>query len=131
MKALTLIQPWATLIIDGCKTIETRSWSTKVRGTIAIHAGKKVDREAAIKFGYNPDKLPTGCVIGIVDIIGCVQFDNKTTPDPYGDFMPGRFGFVLDNPRSFQYPVDERGALGFWNWDDKKAVKVRLRPEDM
>ena len=48
MKALTLIQTLMLLIIDGRKKIETRSWPTKVRGTVAIHAGKKVDREAAI-----------------------------------------------------------------------------------
>ena len=131
MKALTLIQPWATLIIDGCKTIETRSWSTKVRGTVAIHAGKKVDKAAAIQFGYDPDKLPTGCVIGIADIVDCFQFNERTVADPYGDFTPGRFGFVLVNPRGFQYPLDVRGALGFWEWDDKVAVKVRLRREDM
>ena len=39
MKALTLHQPWATLIALGVKTIETRSWRTNYRGPIAIHAG--------------------------------------------------------------------------------------------
>jgi hypothetical protein len=128
MKALTLIQPWATLIIDGRKKIETRSWSTKVRGPIAIHAGKKVDRVAAEEFGYDPDKLPTGCVIGVAELTDCFQFTEQTPKDPYGDFTPGRYGFMLENPRGFQYPMDERGALGFWEWDDKKAVKARLRP---
>lgn len=128
MKALTLIQPWASLIIDGRKKIETRSWPTKVRGTVAIHAGKKVDKAAAEEFGYDPDKLPTGCVIGIADIVGCIQFDGSTKGDLYGDFTPGRYGFVLVNARGFQYPADARGALGFWEWDDKKTFKVRLRP---
>jgi len=41
MKALTLHQPWASLIAMGIKTIETRSWSTKYRGPLAIHAGKR------------------------------------------------------------------------------------------
>lgn len=40
MKALTIRQPWASLIAAGVKTIETRSWSTKYRGPLAIHAGK-------------------------------------------------------------------------------------------
>ena len=40
MKALTLIQPWATLIAIGAKRIETRSWYTSYRGPLAIHAGK-------------------------------------------------------------------------------------------
>ena len=41
MKALTIMQPWASLIACGAKTIETRSWPTKYRGPIAIHAGMK------------------------------------------------------------------------------------------
>lgn len=45
MKALTLIQPWATLIMLGEKQIETRSWNTKYRGKLAIHAGKKIDKD--------------------------------------------------------------------------------------
>jgi hypothetical protein len=44
MKALTLIQPWATLVALGEKQIETRSWDTKYRGPLAIHAGKKIDK---------------------------------------------------------------------------------------
>lgn len=43
MKAITIRQPWASLIAAGVKTIETRSWSTKYRGPLAIHAGKHND----------------------------------------------------------------------------------------
>lgn len=46
MKAITLIQPWASLIAIGVKTVETRSWQTPYRGLLAIHAGKKIDAEA-------------------------------------------------------------------------------------
>jgi len=42
MKTLSLIQPWATLVAIGAKKIETRSWSTRYRGPLAIHAGKKL-----------------------------------------------------------------------------------------
>lgn len=45
MKALTIYQPWATLIAIGAKHIETRSWSTKYRGPLAVHAGKVLDHE--------------------------------------------------------------------------------------
>lgn len=77
MKAITIIQPWATLIAFGAKRFETRNWSTKHRGPIAIHAGKKVDHEACeqpeIKaalaaHGYTADNLPTGAVVAIADI---------------------------------------------------------------
>ncbi|WP_331281766.1 ASCH domain-containing protein [Paenibacillus sp. FSL H7-0357] len=45
MKAVTIIQPWATLIELGEKRFENRRWVTKHRGELVIHAGKKVDRE--------------------------------------------------------------------------------------
>ena len=46
MKALTIKQPWATLIIQGDKRFEFRSWQTKYRGELLIHAGKGIDKEA-------------------------------------------------------------------------------------
>jgi hypothetical protein len=46
MKALTLTQPWATLVAIGAKRIETRSWSTSYRGTLAIHAAKGFPKRA-------------------------------------------------------------------------------------
>ena len=73
MKALTIKQPWATLIALGEKKIETRSWSTKYRGPLLIHAGKSVDKlamktlcikEALAEHGiYCAEDLPTGCII--------------------------------------------------------------------
>lgn len=45
MKVVSLMQPWATLIALGEKSIETRSWATKYRGEIAIHASKTIDRK--------------------------------------------------------------------------------------
>jgi len=40
VKAITLTQPWATLVAIGAKQVETRSWKTNYRGTVAIHAAK-------------------------------------------------------------------------------------------
>jgi phage tail tube protein FII len=85
MKAITLIQPWATLIILGEKKIETRSWSTNLRGEIAIHAGKKIDksvfekpyyREAFKKYGITVDNIITSSLIGRCKIV-----DVKKTED--------------------------------------------------
>lgn len=50
MKAITIKQPWATLILLKEKQFETRSWQTKYGGSIAIHAGKSIDKEACIAF---------------------------------------------------------------------------------
>ena len=46
MKVLTIKQPWATLIMQGDKRFEFRSWQTKYRGDLLIHAGKGIDKEA-------------------------------------------------------------------------------------
>ncbi|MNW50072.1 ASCH domain protein [compost metagenome] len=80
MKAITILQPWATLIAIGEKKFETRSWSTKHRGQLAIHAGKKVDRaaceepeikEALARHGYTVDNLPIGAVVAVCDLMEC------------------------------------------------------------
>lgn len=89
MKAITVLEPWASLIACGAKKIETRSWETKYRGNIAIHAAKSskvVDRPqlfgaipAYLKLvtpkssTYLRDDLDLGCVIAIADLVDCRQ----------------------------------------------------------
>lgn len=86
MKAISLIQPWATLVSIGAKRIETRSWATKYRGPLAIHASKKVDKLACLKkeivtalnqqgFVLISD-LPTGVVVATCRLVDC--FEIKT-----------------------------------------------------
>lgn len=124
MKALTLWQPWASLIADGRKTIETRPRAWAYRGIIAIHAGNHVDREACKRFGYDPDTIPRGCVVCLVFKDGCVQFPNPATPpDEYGNFAPGRYGYILHNPRKFNPPVPIRGWQGVWDWPDVIGIQ--------
>jgi hypothetical protein len=96
MKALTLTQPWATLVAIGAKRIETRSWSTNYRGSLAIHAAKtftkkersicldspfyevlsKALRKNAIELAFQvvPDILPLGCVIATCELVGVDMF---------------------------------------------------------
>lgn len=85
MKALSILQPWATLIAIGAKTIETRSWATKYRGPLAIHASKgwpkkiedvrfidpffKVLMEAGYRFS---DQFPRGAVIATCRLVDCL-----------------------------------------------------------
>lgn len=66
MKAISLWQPWATLIAIGAKRIETRSWSTSYRGPLAIHAAKKWDgalKEITMSNPFNGELLKAGCTI--------------------------------------------------------------------
>jgi len=97
MKAITLWQPWASLLACGAKKFETRSWATNYRGPIAIHAAQKpfdtdtyLDRELypfaeALKLQdiYSFDTLPRGCVIAFADLVGCWEI----ATDPSGPFI--------------------------------------------
>lgn len=83
MKCLTLRQPWASLVSHGPKRIETRSWATKHRGQLLIHAGMGRDSGVSITLmqaGYNPlesllaesRRLPAGAVVAAVELLDCV-----------------------------------------------------------
>jgi ASCH domain len=64
MKALTIRQPWAELILRGRKPFELRTWRTKYRGPLVIHAAAKIDAWDAQNFGLNPEKLTTSAFVG-------------------------------------------------------------------
>jgi hypothetical protein len=119
-KAISVRQPWANAIIYEGKTIENRSWPTKLRGTVAIHAARALDDAAFFRFvqagGLNQQvkltqdlvkKLPRGAVIGVVDVIDCV----KESSSPW---FEGPYGFVLSNSRPLR-PVPCMGALQFFD----------------
>lgn len=65
MKALSVKQPWASLIVSGKKTVECRSWSTKYRGELVICASK------GDKFSADGILLPGGVALGVVELIDC------------------------------------------------------------
>ncbi len=131
MKALTLTQPWATLVILGVKRWETRGWYTQHRGRIAIHAAKgwtKADREFADELremGVLPadEPLPLGAVLGTVRLDGLIRTHpdivaRHISPTEYmlGDYSPGRYGWELGAVERFPDPIPARGALGLWDW---------------
>ena len=77
MKVLTIKEPWATLIIDGYKKYEFRSWKTKYRGKILIHAGLTLEKDNLEKFkAYNLD-ISKGEIIGEAELVDCILVDEK------------------------------------------------------
>lgn len=154
MKVLSLLQPWATLVVIGAKKIETRSWRTNYRGPVLIHASKKMTKEQKDLARSEPfwsklkhlQDLPLGAIIGKVDIgdIGRTEqiitiskdFDkmgwaasiNWETELKFGDYSPGRYGWALDNPISFVHHVPSKGSLGLWDCppDILELVKAEL-----
>jgi hypothetical protein len=103
MKAITIQQPYASLIACGEKRFETRSWKTNYRGKIAIHAGLQTYREApnditeqacnALGLDYAPfdtyfrpwgEYLPTGAIIAVADLVECWHIEEHLTPGENG-----------------------------------------------
>jgi hypothetical protein len=122
MKAITLWQPWASLIIDGYKHIETRSNPWYYEGLVAIHAGLHVNPEACYQFGYNPLTIPTGAILGIVRKTGLFHFEKAAEEklyhvDCFGDFTPGRYGYPMTLVEKFAKPIPAKGHQGFWDWE--------------
>lgn len=148
MKAISLWQPWASLIATGAKRYETRSWATKFRGPLLICAAKKGLTENALRdmlqrtefrealasaIGYQPKTvwpplqpkhLPFGKAVAIVDLVDCIRTEELTEEQigadkPFGDFSPGRFAWKLENVRAFKEPFQVSGAQCLFEVDDK------------
>lgn len=143
MLALSIRQPWASLIIKAGKDIENRDWPTRVRGRILVHAAKGMTRgehEDAIDFavnairadpqnagatkmrtlrelGFAVDDLPRGGFVGTVEIVDCVN----ESASPW--FM-GRYGFMLRDPQPMDF-VPWKGQLGFFNVTDAQLEAAR------
>jgi len=119
MKALSLKQPWAELILQGRKKIDIRKWNTKFRGVFLIHASKIPDKAAMKKFGFK--NLPCGFIVGKAKLIEVKNYKNNKKEFindknlHLADESFGRFGFVLKNIKRIK-PVFAKGKLGFWNF---------------
>jgi hypothetical protein len=144
MKAISLIQPYATLIMLGYKQLETRSWSTKHRGNLAIHASaSKPDwaravcetdpyiQRALAKHGLAFDALPRGAVLGTVGVRGMLPIDKKLigniSPLEFacGDYsMPGRFAWDLFGAVPLAEPITCRGALSVWEVPTEVVAQI-------
>ncbi len=131
--ALTILEPWATLIALGAKHFETRGWSTDYRGDLVIHAGKNSDyimpalssptfAPVLKAAGYQSDAdFHLGCALCVVHLQECWPVQDlwrRLMPQEraFGDFDLGRYGWELRNRRPFAKPVPARGAQGLWKW---------------
>ena len=118
MKAISIKQPWAWLILHAGKDIENRTWPTKQRGRVLIHAGKTIDKDAYpwVK-AFCPDAyatlmeadVHTGGIVGAVTIVGCTD----RGPSPW--FM-GPYGWLLFDATPLPF-VPYKGRLSFFDVD--------------
>lgn len=127
MKVITIKQPWATLIAEGYKEYEFRTWKTKYRGDILIHAGKSIDKKAMNRFKHLNLEYPFGQIIAKAIITDCIYVDEefaqkmcKKDPVVYkglinkGDW--DGYGFKIENVEKIN-PIEVNGKLSLWDYD--------------
>ena len=137
MKAITVLEPWASLIACGAKKIETRSWKTSYRGKIAIHAAKSkkcIDMagdepfKSALK-GNRGFMIDTktglvccpGCVIAIADLVDCAQFAHT--------LIPKRNTILLKNQEVGKSEIEFGDCTpGRWGWILENVQRIKPVP---
>lgn len=143
IKAITLFNPWATLMAMGLKKIETRSWATHYRGPLAIHAGlnrkfvggKFLTGLCQRNLCLLHQRLVFGAIVAIVLLTDCVRITYPLSePDreynPYricarneielGDYRVGRYMWITQFQKRIEPPILARGAMGLWDWNEKQ-----------
>lgn len=141
---LTLTQPWATLLAVGAKRFETRSWQTRYRGLVAIHASARFPTDAralCYENGFFQDALsscghqvlsareiipplPLGRIIGIGNLIDCltsqearrrIRHPVNIREEAFGDFGPMRFAWEFEWAELLPRQIPYKGMLGLWS----------------
>lgn len=131
IKCLSVRQPWAWLIVAGHKSLENRTWDTKYRGPLLIHASARPDDDpdwlcSTINYakGIKFPAMPLGSIVGQVNLTAVV-----TDSDDY--FFDGPYAFQLTDPVMFERPIPLKGKLGLYDvpWPmpaTKDATKIKF-----
>ena len=132
MKVLSLTQPYAELIKEGCKTIETRSWKTEYRGKLYIHASAtkipKASKENDELMGLiRNNHMDFGRIICSCKLVDCVKMtdgyvahmrDNHYKEYLSGVYATGRYAWILKDIEVLDTPIPAKGHLGLWNYEE-------------
>lgn len=155
MKALTIKQPWASLIVHGIKDIENRPWRTDYRGPLLIHASKMIyggnlksflTKEQLEAVGEEYDEVVreqlthVGAIIGRVDLVDCVVYHESVWAEHDDEIfnvlsptfpLPKKrvvYNWVLANPVQFVKPIPCPGKLSLWDYDLIDRIDGETRP---
>jgi len=109
VKALSVQEPWLSMIVSGRKTIETRSFPTKYRGTLLLCGSKKVKG------------IYAGVAACLVDLVDCQPMMPEDRIPACCDLYPRAYSWFLENVRKVE-PVPIKGTLGIF---DVEKWKVR------
>jgi len=143
MKTITIKQPWASLIVEGIKDVENRTWPTKFRGRVLVHAGATL-----VKFNALVDILTypqfdilkgnvspfignyLGAIIGSVEIVDCVInhksiWADKTDLETVVWSSKPIYNWILANPIKFDKPIPAKGKLSFWEFPESELPQIK------
>ena len=108
MKALSIRQPWAEMIIEKGKDVENRTWRTNYRGRMYVHASKTFDGDLEYYTGKKGSEVVLGAIIGSVEVYDCVR--NSKSYWAYKD----QWHWLLRNPRRYSKPYYCKGKQGLF-----------------
>ena len=129
-KVLSITEPYATLIKNGIKTIETRSWKTNYRGKLYIHASstkisKECEENAKLMSLVDINDLNFGKIICSCELIDCIKMTdefinnikNKKNEYLTGIYKTGRYAWILKNIEPLDEPIKAKGKLNIWEFN--------------
>ena len=126
MKVISIKEPFATLIKENIKNIETRSWKTNYRGEIYIHASKVSDKTRTQELSDLTKnlKMNNGNIIAKATLVDCKYMDQKfikeikqnETEYLFGYYEEGRYAWILKDIKKIK-PIPAKGKLNIWNYE--------------
>lgn len=126
MKVLSIKEPWASLIMNGTKKIETRSWKTKYRGEIYIHASlskAKITKPEVYEL-IKDMNFKCGYIICKCNLVDCIYMTDEYVNDMKinhyeeyicGHYKVGRYAWIVEDVKVIK-PIEAKGKLGLWNY---------------
>lgn len=138
MKVISLLEPWASLIKEKVKHIETRSWKTNYRGELYIHASKrKLTKNNYIDYKeqlglLNDIDFKYGYIIAKCKLVDCKLMTDelikevKQNHSEYisGVYKVGRYAWILENIEMLEVPIHANGQLGIWNYEENDYYEL-------
>jgi len=133
MKVLNLQEPWASLVKEGCKRIETRSWRTNYRGELYIHASQR--KLTAREYDLYVEQLGLlrgtefvyGAIIAKCRLVDCRLMTGELIAEVKkdraeflcGEYKPGRYAWILEDVEALEMPIPAKGQLGIWTFEQR------------
>ena len=136
MKVLSIKEPYASLIVNNIKKIETRSWKTKYRGELLIHASKTKEKNLTKEVVSISKKIHINCgkIIGKANLKDCVYMDEefikkiKENPIEFqtGVYKVGRYAWILEDIKPL-VPIPAKGKLNIWDYDGEYELLNKIK----